>query len=66
MAGKEMTAQDVVAYIKDRGVKMVDLKFVDVVGTWQHTTVPASKVDEKSTRSRKSPRCPSSATCSTR
>jgi glutamine synthetase len=47
MAGKEMTAQDVVAYIKDRGVKMVDLKFVDVPGTWQHATVPASQVDEK-------------------
>jgi glutamine synthetase len=44
---KEMTAQDVVAYIKDRGIKMVDLKFVDVLGTWQHATLPASQVDEK-------------------
>ena len=33
MAGKDMTAQEVVAYINDRGVKMVDLKFVDVPGT---------------------------------
>jgi len=47
MAGKEMTAQDVVAYIRDRGIKMVDLKFVDVPGTWQHTTIPASQVDDK-------------------
>jgi glutamine synthetase len=48
MAGnKEMTAQDVVAYIKDHGIKMVDLKFVDVPGVWQHTTVPAGQFDEK-------------------
>ncbi|HXX36616.1 MAG TPA: type I glutamate--ammonia ligase [bacterium] len=47
MAGKEMTAQDVIAHIKDRGIKMVDLKFVDVPGTWQHATIPASQVDEK-------------------
>ena len=47
MANKEMTAQDVVAYIKDRGIRMVDLKFVDVPGLWQHATVPASQVDEK-------------------
>ena len=47
MAGKEMSAQDVVAYIKDRGIRMLDLKFVDVPGTWQHATIPASQVDEK-------------------
>ncbi len=47
MTNKEMTAQDVVAYIKDHGIKMVDLKFVDVPGTWQHATLPSSQVDEK-------------------
>ena len=44
MAGKEMTAREVVAYIKEHGVKMIDLKFVDVPGTWQHATIPASQV----------------------
>src|SRR5262249_2667716 len=47
MAGKEMTAREVVAYIKEHGIKMVDLKFIDVPGTWQHATIPASQVDEK-------------------
>ena len=47
MAGKEMTARDVVAYIKEHGIKMVDLKFVDVPGTWQHATIPASQIEEK-------------------
>ena len=47
MAGKDMTAREVVAYIKDHGIRMVDLKFVDVPGTWQHATLPAGQVDEK-------------------
>src|SRR5437879_9663742 len=47
MVGKEMTARDVVAYVKEHGIKMVDLKFVDVPGTWQHTTIPASQIEEK-------------------
>jgi glutamine synthetase len=47
MVSKETTPRDVLAYIKDHGIKMVDLKFVDIPGTWQHATVPASQVDEK-------------------
>src|SRR5438132_4564163 len=47
MNGREMTARDVVAYDKEHGIKMVDLKFVDVPRTWQHTTIPTSQVDEK-------------------
>ena len=47
MNGREMTARDVVAYVKEHGIKMVDLKFVDVPGTWQHTTIPTSQLDEK-------------------
>jgi glutamine synthetase len=38
--------RDVVELIKEHGIKMVDLKFVDVPGTWQHTTVPADQFDE--------------------
>jgi len=47
MAGKDMGASEVVAYIKDHGIKMVDFKFVDMPGTWQHATIPASQIDEK-------------------
>ncbi len=35
-----------VEFIKKTGVKMVDFKFTDVPGTWQHTTVPADQIDE--------------------
>ncbi len=37
-----------VEYIKKTGVKMVDFKFTDVPGTWQHTSVPADQIDEDS------------------
>jgi glutamine synthetase len=48
MAKKEgSTAVDsVFKVIKDNGVKMVDLKFVDFPGQWQHFTVPVSELSE--------------------
>jgi glutamine synthetase len=39
------TAKDAAAFIKETGAKMVDLRFTDVPGTWQHTTVPADQLD---------------------
>ncbi len=49
MAKKEgNTAVDsVFKIIKDNGVKMVDLKFVDFPGQWQHFTVPVTEVSEE-------------------
>ena len=43
-----MTAADVVKYAEKQGAKMVDLKFIDVPGIWQHTTVPAPRLKEDS------------------
>ena len=34
--------------IKDHGVKMVDLKFIDLPGIWQHVTVPVHRLEESS------------------
>ena len=39
------TAQDVVELIREREIRMVDLRFCDLLGTWQHFTVPAHEVD---------------------
>ena len=49
MAKKEgNTAVDsVFKIIKDNGVKMVDLKFVDFPGQWQHFTVPVTELSEE-------------------
>jgi glutamine synthetase len=34
--------------IKDHGVKMIDFKFMDFPGQWQHVTVPVSRLEESS------------------
>jgi glutamine synthetase len=39
---------DILDLIKTQGVKIVDLKFVDVPGTWQHTSIPADMFDADS------------------
>lgn len=35
-----MTPNEVLSFCKENNVKMVDLKFVDLPGTWQHLTIP--------------------------
>ena len=41
-----MTPQEVLSMVKENGVKMVDLRFMDFPGLWQHFSVPVSEVDE--------------------
>ena len=40
------TAQDVLRQIKDEGIELIDLKFVDLHGKWQHLTVCQDLIDE--------------------
>lgn len=39
--------QEVLALVKSHNVEMVDFKFVDLLGNWQHYTIPSSILDEK-------------------
>ena len=39
------TAAEVLEFAAERGVEMVDLKFVDLPGTWQHMTLPLGALD---------------------
>jgi len=39
-----MTPREVLDYAKKNKVEMVDLKFVDFLGTWQHFSVPTSEL----------------------
>ena len=41
-----MTPKQVVEFAKENGVLMVDFKFMDFVGIWQHFTVPMSEFGE--------------------
>jgi glutamine synthetase len=40
------TADDVVAFARDHDVQLVDLKFTDLPGTWQHFAVAARELGE--------------------
>ncbi|MBF0493036.1 MAG: type I glutamate--ammonia ligase [Deltaproteobacteria bacterium] len=40
------TAKDVVAFAKENKVAMIDVKFTDFIGTWQHWTCPMSQFSE--------------------
>ena len=40
-----MTPREVLDFAKKNKVEMVDLKFVDLVGTWQHFSIPTSELN---------------------
>ncbi|MCX7978313.1 MAG: glutamine synthetase beta-grasp domain-containing protein, partial [Bdellovibrionaceae bacterium] len=42
-----MTAKEAIAFGKEKGARMVDLKFCDLIGTWQHLTIPFSQLTEE-------------------
>ena len=41
------TPKDVLKFAKDNKVEAVDLKFCDLLGTWQHFTIPTSELNEE-------------------
>jgi glutamine synthetase len=41
-----VTPKEVLALAAEKGVKIVDLRFVDVPGTWQHFSIPVRKLEE--------------------
>src|SRR5712672_646544 len=43
---KDKTPSDVSKIIKDHGVKLVDFKFTDLPGTWQHFTTTLTEYNE--------------------
>lgn len=42
-----MTPRDVIDLATEREAKIVDLRFIDLPGTWQHFSIPASTLDEE-------------------
>lgn len=43
-----MTPADVLKMAKEEGIKIVDLRFMDFPGVWQHFSVPVGELDESS------------------
>ena len=40
------TGQEVLSMIQDQNIQMIDLKFIDMPGTWQHLTIYHTELDE--------------------
>ena len=43
------TLADVQATIRDNDIRRVDLLVTDLIGRWQHFSIPASRLDESIT-----------------
>ncbi len=41
-----MTPKEVVKFVKDKGIKIIDFRFVDMPGLWQHFTMNAKELEE--------------------
>ncbi|MBI5564913.1 MAG: glutamine synthetase beta-grasp domain-containing protein, partial [Chloroflexi bacterium] len=41
-----MSPKEAVKFAKDQGVKIVDVKFIDLPGTWQHFSIPVEDFNE--------------------
>jgi glutamine synthetase len=46
LGGREAQAKDVIALAKEHGVQMVDFKFTDLPGMWQHVGLSINALDE--------------------
>ncbi len=42
-----MTPREVLAFLRERDVKAIDLRFMDFPGLWKHFTIPVEMLDEK-------------------
>ena len=42
------TPQEILSWIKSENIQVVDLKFIDLPGTWQHLTLYHDQIDESS------------------
>lgn len=42
-----LTAEDVMAYIKEANIKIVDFKIIDTKGRWHHLSIPSERFTER-------------------
>jgi glutamine synthetase len=42
------TPQEILSWIRNEGIQVIDLKFIDMPGIWQHLTLHHSQIDESS------------------
>ncbi len=42
-----MTPKDVIKFAKEQDIKMIDLRFIDLPGMWQHFSIPTDQLTEE-------------------
>src|SRR5258706_1230355 len=42
-----MTPKDVIKLAKEKDAKIIDLRFIDVPGLWQHFSIPVAELSEE-------------------
>src|SRR5438270_4165901 len=42
-----MTSKEVLKFAKEKGARIVDLRFIDLPGLWQHFSIPISELTEE-------------------
>ncbi len=42
------TPSDVIKLVKDKNIRVLDIRFMDFPGVWQHFTIPATELEESS------------------
>ena len=42
------TPQEFLNYVKEKNIQIIDLKFIDMPGIWQHLSVFQNQIDESS------------------
>lgn len=42
----DISAMSVLSFAREQGVKIVDLRFVDLLGVWQHFSIPVGQLNE--------------------
>ena len=42
-----MTPKELIKFVEDKQLKIVDLRFVDLLGLWQHFSVTASELNDE-------------------
>ena len=47
-----MNVREVLEFAKKNKVQIVDLKFVDLIGTWQHFSIPVERADGRTIQGR--------------
>ncbi len=39
------SAQEVISFVEKEGIRVIDLRFMDLTGTWQHVSIPSTSLD---------------------